>query len=269
MDENDCQEVERLLFARHAYHYIVKLWLISFDSDLFEEISSDLSFSSATIDTSISSIWSIDVDTSFATTVDGGEFKIPPSAPSFGFLKSTEECLEDLARTVTTIQNSYNHRSLHQIQQSNRLRISHIRSYGYIRRNSGRSFSPDAYSGHRPSCPLYWKYDKSGDIAYIAAPAHLSYLRWVGNQWTYSLIGPWYPRPDPKIGDIHFSPSEDAGFDYWVYSMINHEGLWCLIRLSQPHPLTNELVLQHLSPNSPPQWALSWPGFDVNFLYVP
>ncbi|KAG8714471.1 hypothetical protein FRC11_008347 [Ceratobasidium sp. 423] len=270
-DEEEIKEVERILRTPSLCQTDYGSW----DQDASPinpgDVTRDSSFFTAATDASSLSFWSgssisIDGETSFATTLgdeDSKRFMVQPESPMlrFGFLKSTEECLADVAQTVVMIQNTRSHSPCGQRSRSAGLRIetSHVRSQStYVRPSAVR----------RPSRPFYWRHNKSGDLRYIAVPAHLTHLRQTGNRWTYSLTGPWYKRADPSVGDVHFSPSEVAGFDYWVYTVIGNEGVWCLTPLAQAHPLTDELVLQHLSVDSPPQWALSWPGLNPDFLYV-
>ncbi|KAG8706452.1 hypothetical protein FRC11_008213, partial [Ceratobasidium sp. 423] len=85
-DDEESDEVERLLFRRSSFDETECTW--------------DSSFSTATTDINDVSFWSQssvgDIDTSFVTSVNEEDFKISsvksePSALSFGFLKSTEE----------------------------------------------------------------------------------------------------------------------------------------------------------------------------------
>lgn len=105
---------------------------------------------------------------------------------------------------------------------------------------------------------------------YVALPLSLMHLRDMGNQWSYSLTGPWFSRTtNPLVGDVHFSPSEVGGFDYWVYRIVGLEAVWCLCALASTHPTSDELVLQHRTVDTPPQWVRSWPGLDLGFMYTP
>ena len=99
---------------------------------------------------------------------------------------------------------------------------------------------------------------KVEEMTYAFIPYGLEYLRDFGNHWSYSCTHDNYKCFNRKVGDVHFSPAEVEGFEYWVCCLVDRERVWRPYCLGDAHPLTRELVLLHSPIESAPRWVCSW-----------
>ncbi|KAG8716877.1 hypothetical protein FRC08_008619 [Ceratobasidium sp. 394] len=123
-----------------------------------------------------------------------------------------------------------------------------------LRSNNSPSL-PQPYE--REVHPGDWKGERFGDIHYVLLPTHLLHLVRAGGKWFFSRTAPMSSCRNRVVGDIHFIPGEVEGFVYFVCCKMEAEygRGWVSWELGHAHPLYLELILQHSTPDVPPQWA--------------
>ncbi|KAG8711536.1 hypothetical protein FRC09_020539 [Ceratobasidium sp. 395] len=111
---------------------------------------------------------------------------------------------------------------------------------------------------HTPE-PGDWTGPKHGEIIYINIPMDLLFLLTEGGRWSFTRTTPTSKCHNRAVGDIHFTPGEMRGYDYWVCCRIDESESgrgWVPWQLGKSHPLYPDLALYHLYDGATPLWAL-------------
>ncbi|KAG8791218.1 hypothetical protein FRC12_009840 [Ceratobasidium sp. 428] len=111
----------------------------------------------------------------------------------------------------------------------------------------------------RIPAPGDWMGAKHGNINYIMPPMDLLFLLNEGGQWSFTRTAPTSSCRNRIVGDIHFTPGEMEGYEYWVCCSTPGSQFgrgWVPWRLHDSHPLYSELALYHFNDGTPPVWAL-------------
>ncbi|KAG8789106.1 hypothetical protein FRC12_013882 [Ceratobasidium sp. 428] len=111
---------------------------------------------------------------------------------------------------------------------------------------------------HTPE-PGDWTGPKHGEIVYINIPMDLLFLLTEGGRWSFTRTAPTSKCHNRAVGDIHFTPGEMSGYDYWVCCRVDESQSgrgWVPWRLGKSHPLYPDLALYHFYDGATPLWAL-------------